>query len=107
MSLEVSDPIIGPVILRMNHTCVFLNLTPFKYFRNAFEFDLFMHSPLRHLGSFQLLSILNAMDVLVHAFWRSSVQISFRYIPRSETDGLYSRHEANRNYVDKLHYFFK
>ena len=41
-----------------------------------------------HLGSFQLLSILNAMDVLVHAFWRSYVQISFRYIPRSETDGL-------------------
>lgn len=59
MSLEVSDPIIGPVILRMNHTCVFLNLTPFKYFRNAFEFDLFMHSPLRHLGSFQLLIIIN------------------------------------------------
>ena len=66
MSLEVSDPIIGPVILRMNHTCVFLNLTPFKYFRNAFEFDLFMHSPLRHLGSFQLLAIKNKADMNIH-----------------------------------------
>ena len=41
-----------------------------------------------HLGSFQFLSILNAMDVLVHAFWRSYVHISVRFIPRSETEGL-------------------
>ena len=51
----------------MNHTCVFLNLTPF---RNAFEFDLFIHSPLKHLDSFQFLIIINesALNVSIGLF---------------------------------------
>ena len=55
---------------------------------SLYEYSMYLTTIGGHLGSFQLLSLLNAMDVLVHAFWRSYVQTPFRYIPRSETDGL-------------------
>ena len=45
-----------------------------------------------HLGSFQFLAILNAVtNILAHAFWRSYVHISVRFIPRSEAEIVHLR----------------